>query len=163
MKNLIVYYSYEGNTEAIAKTIQKAINADILKLTPEKEKKTKSLLRFVWGGIQVYMTKKPKLKSYKIDISKYDNIFIGSPCWFGTFAPPINTFLTENKINNKNIFLFVSNGGNMRNIWKNYEKILNGNKIISKIDFVYPLKTDIKKAETKANKWAITNLEKINN
>ncbi len=37
MKNLIVYYSYEGNCEEISKTIKETISADILKLVPEKE------------------------------------------------------------------------------------------------------------------------------
>lgn len=154
MKNLIVYYSYEGNSEIIAKVIQKELNTDILKLIPKKEKKTKSLFKFVWGGLQVYMTKKPKLEDYNIDLKQYDNIFIGSPCWFGTFAPPINTFLSENDIKGKNIFLFVCNGGNMRNTWKNYENILKGNNIISKIDFVYPIKNGIESAKQKAVEWA---------
>ena len=92
----------------------------------------------------------PKLKKYDIDLSKYDNIIIGSPCWFGTYAPPINTFLTENKLQNKNIYLFVCNGGNLRNTWKNYEKILKGNKIISKLDLIYPIKTGITPAKEKA-------------
>ena len=48
MKNLIVYYSYEGNTEELVKGMQEVIDADVLKLIPKKEKKTKSLFRFVW-------------------------------------------------------------------------------------------------------------------
>lgn len=154
MKNLIVYYSYEGNTEELVKGIQAGIEADVLKLVPKKEKKTKSLFRFVWGGMQVYMTKKPELETYKVDISKYDNIFIGSPCWFGTYAPPINTFLSETEIKDKNIFLFVCDGGNMRNTWKNYEEALQGNNIVDKIDFVYPIKNGIEEAKQKAGKWA---------
>ena len=47
MKNLIVYYSYEGNFKEISKAIKETISADILKLVPEKEKKTQSLFRFV--------------------------------------------------------------------------------------------------------------------
>ena len=160
MKNLIVYYSYEGNCEEISKAIQEVTNADILKLVPKKEKKTKSLFRFVWGGMQVYMTKKPKLETYKIDLTKYDNIFIGSPCWVGTYAPPINTFLSENNLKDKNIFLFVCNGGNMRNTWKNYEEVLKENKIVSKIDFVYPIKNGIETAKKKAKEWALSQLEK---
>lgn len=156
MKNLIIYYSYEGNCEEISKELEKTLNADVLKLVPKKEKKTKSLFRFVWGGMQVYMTKKPELEPYNIDLSKYDNIIIGSPCWFGTYAPPINTFLSENKIIDKNIYLFVCNGGNLRNTWSNYEKALEGNKIVSKIDFVYPIKNGIDKAKEKARDWALS-------
>ena len=159
MKNLIVYYSYEGNCEEISKAILEVIDADVLKVVPKKEKKTKSLFRFVWGGMQVYMTKKPELEKYNVDLSKYDNIIIGSPCWFGTYAPPINTFLSENEIKNKNIFLFVCNGGNMRNTWKNYEETLKENTIVSKIDFVYPIKNGIEDAKKKAKEWAVSYLK----
>lgn len=159
MKNLIVYYSYEGNTEQLVKEMQKEIKADVLELKPKKEKKKKSLFRFVWGGVQVYMTKKPELEEYNIDLSKYDNIIIGSPCWFGTFTPPINTFLLDNKIENKNIYLFVCNGGNLRNTWKNYEKILKQNNIVSKLDLVYPIKNGIEEATKKTNEWIKNNLK----
>ncbi len=153
MKNLIVYYSYEGNTEEIVKALSQDIEADVLKLVPEKEKKTPSLYRFVWGGMQVYMTKKPKLKSYHVDMSKYSNIIIACPCWFGTFAPPINTFISENLMTNKNIYLLVCNGGNMRNTWENFEKALSGSNIVSKLDLVYPIKNGIQDAKDKATEW----------
>ena len=29
-----------------------------------------------------------------ININNYDNVFIGTPIWVGTYAPPYNTFLT---------------------------------------------------------------------
>lgn len=159
MKNLIVYYSYEGNTEELVKGLESEIEADVLKLVPKNEKKTKSLFRFVWGGIQVYMTKKPELEEYKIDLSEYENIIIGSPCWFGTYAPPVNTFLSENKIEGKNIYLFVCNGGNLRNTWKNYEDALKGNRIVSKLDLLYPIKNGIESAKEKTNRWIKENLK----
>lgn len=159
MKNLIVYYSYEGNTEELVKGLESEIEADVLKLAPKNEKKTKSLFRFVWGGIQVYMTKKPELEEYKIDLSEYENIIIGSPCWFGTYAPPVNTFLSENKIEGKNIYLFVCNGGNLRNTWKNYEDALKGNRIVSKLDLLYPIKNGIESAKEKTNRWIKENLK----
>lgn len=160
MKNLIIYYSYEGNTEKITEAIKEVTNADVLKLVPKKEKKTKSLFRFVWGGMQVYMTKKTELEPYEVDLSKYDNIFIGSPCWFGTYAPPINTFLSENKIEGKNIYLYVCNGGNMRNTWKNYEETLKGNNIVDKLDLVYPIKNGLEESTKKAQEWAKQALNK---
>ncbi len=153
MKNLIVYYSYEGNTEELVNGMKNVIEADVLKLVPKKEKITKNLFRFIWGGMQVYMTKKPELEEYHVDLSQYDNIIIGSPCWFGTYAPSINTFLSENKITNKNIYLFVCNGGNLRNTWSDFEKALEGNKIVSKIDLVYPIKNGIEVSKKQINEW----------
>lgn len=159
MKNLIVYYSYEGNTEALVNGIKEVIDTDVIKLVPKKEKKTKSLFRFVWGGMQVYMTKKPKLQPYKVELSKYDNIIIGTPCWFGTFAPPINTFLSENEIKNKNIYLLVCNGGNLRSTWKNFEEALKGNNIISKYDIIYPIKNGIEQSKYKVKDWILLSLK----
>ena len=159
MKNLIVYYSYEENTEELVKGMQEVIDADVLKLIPKKEMKTKSLFRFVWGGMQVYMTKNPELEEYNIDLSKYDNIIIGLPCWFGTYAPPINTFLSDNKMKNKNIYLLVCNGGNLRNTWKNYEEILKENNIVSKLDIVYPIKNGIEAAKKRTNEWIKNNFK----
>lgn len=159
MKNLIVYYSYEGNTEELVKGMKDVIKADVLRLVPKKEKISKGLFRFVWGGMQVYMTKTPELEEYSIDLSKYDNIIIGSPCWFGTYAPPINTFLTENTIKDKNIYLLVCNGGNMRNTWSNYETALKGNNIISKLDLVYPIKNGIEQAKNRVNTWITSNIK----
>lgn len=153
MNTLIVYYSYEGNTYELVKGIKSVIKSDVLELVPLKEKKTKSLFRFVWGGIEVYMTKKPKLKEYNVDLSKYDNIIIASPCWFGTYAPAINTFLSENDIKNKNIYLLVSNGGNLRNTFKDFDKALEGNNIVSKLDIVYPIKNGIEESKEKVNNW----------
>lgn len=163
MKSLIVYYSYEGNCEAISKGIQEVTNADILCLQPKKEKKTKSLFRFIWGGMQVYMTKKPELVPYSIDLSQYDTIFIGSPVWFGTYAPPINTFLTENEIKNKKVGIFICSGNNKRNTFDNFKDALKGNDIIGEIEFVYPIKNGIETAMQTAKQWAKECRSKIDN
>lgn len=153
MKNLIVYYSYEGNTEELVKGMREVINADTLRLTVKDEKPAKSMFRFVWGGLQVYMKKKLELEPYHVSLDEYDNIIIGTPCWFGSYAPAIHTFLSDNKISGKNIYLFVCNGGNMRNTWHNFEMALKGNTIVSKIDLVYPIKNGIDEAKKKVNEW----------
>lgn len=158
MKTLIVYYSYEGNCEALASSMASATGADLLKLEVENEKPTKSAFRFVWGGMQVYMTKKPALKAYHVDLSQYDSIVIATPCWFGTYAPAINTFLSENPFSGKKVCLLVCNGGNLRNTWANFEKALAGNTIVSKLDLVYPIKNGIEDAKKKANEWVLKSL-----
>lgn len=159
MKNLIVYYSYEGNTEALVNGMKDVIDADIIKLEPVVEKKYKGLLKFAWGGNQVFMVKTPKLKPYKLDLKKYKNIIIGTPCWIGTFAPPIRTFLNDNKIKNKNIYLLVCNGGGVKNTFKDFEKALEGNTIISALDIVYPLKKGKEESIKTVNNWIKDNLK----
>lgn len=153
MENLIVYYSYEGNTYELVNGMLEVIKADVVRLVPKGEKKSKSLYRFIWGAKEVYMTRKPELEEYHVDLDKYDNIIICSPCWFGSYAPPINTFLTDNKFKNKNVYLLMCDGNNLRNTWKNYDKALEGNNIVSRIDFVYPKKKGLDKAIKNAQDW----------
>lgn len=153
MKNLIIYYSYEGNTEALVKGMQQVVDADVLKLTVREEKPTKSMFRFVWGGMQVYMKKMPELNAYDVNLADYDSIIIGTPCWFGTYAPAINTFLSENKLNGKKMYLFVCNGGNLRKTWSDFENALKGNTIVAKLDLVYPIKNGLTEAQKKLNTW----------
>lgn len=160
MKNLIVYYSYEGNTKKLVEAITKVIDADVIELKPKNEKVYKGMFRFVWGAKEVYMTKKPKLEEYNVDLSKYSNIILAGPCWFGTYCPPINTFLSDNKFQGKNVYLLMCDGNNLRNTWRDYEKALKGNTIVSKIDFVYPIKNGIEEASKKAQDWITENLIK---
>lgn len=162
MKSLIVYYSYEGNCEEISKAIKEVTDADVVCLKPKKEKKTKSLFRFVWGGMQVYMAKTPEIEKVDIDFSNYDLIFIGTPCWFGTFAPPLNTFFKEYKFENKQVAIFTCNGGNLRHTHKDLEEALNKNTIVDTIDFVYPIKNGIEKSQEKAKEWAKNCMKKAN-
>ena len=49
MKKLVVFYSYEGNTKFIAKTIAESINEDILELKPVKDMDSKGFMKFIWG------------------------------------------------------------------------------------------------------------------
>ncbi|KKK44696.1 MAG: hypothetical protein Lokiarch_15860 [Candidatus Lokiarchaeum sp. GC14_75] len=66
LKKLIVYYSLTGNTRFIAETLKDPIEADILELKPIKELNADSTSRFIWGGYQSTMKKKPKLMDFDI-------------------------------------------------------------------------------------------------
>ncbi len=44
-------------------------------------------------------------------MNEYDTIFIGSPNWWSSIAPPISTFLNNNPLENKIIMPFASHGG----------------------------------------------------
>jgi multimeric flavodoxin WrbA len=44
------------------------------------------------------------------DIANYDFIFIGYPVWFGTYAPPVATFLDQTDLSGKKIVPFCTFG-----------------------------------------------------
>ena len=113
MKILVVYYSLEGNTAYVAEKIANATGADIMRLVPKKAYSDKGFSKFFWGGKSAVMNEKPALEAYNTDLSGYDCVVIGFPVWAGRFAPPIRTFVEENKsaLREKKLFAYACQSG----------------------------------------------------
>ncbi|HPF17383.1 MAG TPA: flavodoxin [Thermotogota bacterium] len=110
-KILVLYYSYEGHTKKIAEVIAKELSADIEGIKPIKEMKSKGFGKFLWGGGQVVMKKKPELKPMNVNPDDYDLIFIGTPVWAFTYAPPVKTILETGILRDKKIAFFYTHEG----------------------------------------------------
>ena len=52
----------------------------------------------------------PDIKPLKADLSKYDVIFLGYPIWFGTYAPPVATLLSQVDLSGKKVVPFCTFG-----------------------------------------------------
>ena len=113
MKTLIVYYSLEGNTDYVAKRIARRLGADLLRLVPVKEYSKKGLRKYFQGGKSVMSSQKPELEEYKADLADYDRVLLGFPVWASDFAPPLRTFVTENRgrLKKKHLAAFACQGG----------------------------------------------------
>jgi flavodoxin len=154
MKNLVIYYSLEGNTNLIAQTISKEINADILELIPKKEFPSTGFKKYLWGGKSVIFKQKPTLINKDKDINIYDNIFIGTPIWAGTYASPLNTFIDNYKISNKNIALFACHGGGgVGKCFEKFKEAFPNNNFIGEINFLDPLKNNTDENISKTKDW----------
>lgn len=139
MKTAIIYYSLEGNMDYIAKRIGDENKCDLYRLIPKKEYPTGKISKFFWGGKSVTFGEKPALLNDKININEYDTIIIGSPVWAGTYAPPLNTFFHDYKIQSKNIILVATNsGGEAVKCFTKMRQQLNNNTILGTFDFHDP-------------------------
>lgn len=110
-KTLIVYYSHSGNTKKVAEYIAKKTNGDLLALKPlpsyphnynavlEQAKKE------IQGGVL------PQLEMEKTDLTAYHTVFLGTPNWWGTMAPPLASFLHKNNLSGKKAAVFCTHGG----------------------------------------------------
>ena len=76
-----------------------------------------------------------KLKK-KLILSNYDKVLIGYPVWWGVPPRIINTFIEENNLENKKIYLFATSGGSNINTSVTYLKreYPNLNIISGKVD-----------------------------
>ena len=96
MKTLVVYFSLEGNTEYVAKRMEKITGADLLQLVPKKAYHDKGFAKFFWGGKSAVMAEKPELEETKVDLAGYERIIFGFPVWASNFTPPLRTFIEDN-------------------------------------------------------------------
>ena len=54
---------------------------------------------------------KPPIKAKVTNIKEYDIVFVGSPNWWNTIAPPVMTFLSEHDLSGKTIVPFITHAG----------------------------------------------------
>jgi len=154
MEKLIIYYSFEGNTRLIADNIAKTVEADVLELKPKNEIRSKGFMKYFWGGKAAMMKEKPEILPVDKDLDKYDLIFIGTPVWAWTYAPPLSTFFDTCSLSGKNVALFCCHGGGKGGIFDKMKTALDGNNILGEIDFQDPLKNDPDANVQKAIEWA---------
>ncbi len=114
MKDLIVFYSLEGNTKYVVDKIKSGTGAECLELVPKKAYLSKGFMKFVWGGKSAVMGEKPELEDYDVDLSQYDRIIFGFPVWAATYTPPLRTFVSENiaALKGKRFAAFACQSGN---------------------------------------------------
>lgn len=110
-KSIILFYSFEGSTEKVAKYLSQQLNLPIEQIKPVKDLKSKGFSKYLLGGGQVIMKKKPELMPIKSNLDEYDTILIGSPIWAGVFTPGIRTLLENGQLKGKRVAFFYCHDG----------------------------------------------------
>jgi len=95
MKSLIVYYSYSGITRRLAEDIALITDAELLELKPQDPYSFSYNTAVKEVRAQIEKGVCPALMQYDTDIADFDTVFIGSPNWLKTFAPPVLPFCTH--------------------------------------------------------------------
>ncbi len=113
MKNLVVYYSLEGNTAYVAERIKSRMGADTLRLVPKKAYRDKGFAKFFWGGKSAVMAETPALEDYQVNLAEYDRIIFGFPVWASNYTPPLRTFIRDNAeaLKDKRLAAFACESG----------------------------------------------------
>lgn len=113
-KVLVVYYSAQNHTKAVAEKIAKNLDADIFEIVPEEVYGAEDLN---WTNNNSRVSKEHndeslrdvKLKETKVDNwEDYDTVLIGYPIWWGIAAWPVDTFVKANDFNGKTVIPFCT-------------------------------------------------------
>ena len=111
---LVTYFSASGVTKNVAQKIANDNGYDIFEFVPEEIYTPADL---DWTDKNSRSTLEMNDKSFRppivetVDVSAYDTIVIGFPVWWYTAPTIINTFIEENNINSKDMYVFVTSGG----------------------------------------------------
>ena len=109
-KVLVVYYSQTSNTKTVAQEIATRLNADmeeIVAVNPYDGDFQATIARCMEEREEGIT---PEIKHLSADIAKYDEVFIGFPVWFGTYAPPVAAFLDKVDLSGKKVVPFCTFG-----------------------------------------------------
>lgn len=158
MKVLIAYYSHSSNTKKLAELIGKVIKEefssceiDFLNAEPKKAYSQNYNTVLDEAKKDINRSYKPELKNNVTSIDSYDVIFVGSPNWWNTMAPPVSTFISGFDFSNKIIMPFCTHGGGgAGSIKKDIEKTVKS-KQVSKILSVYG--SSASSSENEIKKW----------
>jgi flavodoxin len=130
MKSLVIYYSRkgknyvngairnlkEGNTEVVAKKIVELTGADLFEVEPVKEYSTDYYECTKEAKDELENNERPELKHYLDSIDEYEVIYLGYPCWWGTYPRAMATFLDRYDFNGKKIKPFCTHEGSAMGI-----------------------------------------------
>lgn len=126
MKSIVIYYSYGGNTRRVAEQIGKAICADQIQIRTVKPY-TGSYDQVVeQGQREVNSGFLPEIQPVEVDLSQYDTVILGTPVWWYTFAPAMNSFLHSVDLSGKTVFPFATNGGWIGHTFRDFAKGCHG-------------------------------------
>ena len=108
---LIVYYSLFQNTANLALEIAIQTGGTIRELIPDKNYSFDYNTAAKEVRNQISRGFCPKLICGNEPIDDYQTIFIGTPNWFKTLAPPVMSFLRQHDFTGKTVIPFCTHGG----------------------------------------------------
>jgi flavodoxin len=130
-KTLIVYYSWSGNTQKLAQQIQALTGADIFEITPALAYPSDYDACVKQAKQEINAKKQPELARMPANLADYEVIFVGSPNWWSTIAPPVATFLAKAPLRGKSIIPFCTHGGDGEaNLFADIAKLVPQSKVL---------------------------------
>src|SRR5699024_9322137 len=113
-ETLVVYFSAQNHTEAVAKKIAENLNADIFEIEPVNEYTSEDL---DWTDDNSRVTQEHEDESLRnVELvstsvpnwDSYDTVLIGYPIWWGIAAWPVDSFVEANDFNGKTVIPFCT-------------------------------------------------------
>ena len=118
-KILVSFFSASGVTKEVASKIANITGGDLFEIEPVNKYTNEDLN---WNNANsrssVEMnnpSSRPGVKNKVSNLSDYNTVLIGFPVWWDLAPTIINTFIEENNLESKKIYVFATSGGSSVN------------------------------------------------
>lgn len=85
-KIIVAYFSWSGNTKAVAEEIHKQVGGDIVEIVPETPYSETYSVTVAKAKAEQASNARPAISTKIADFDKYDTIYLGYPNWGGQHA-----------------------------------------------------------------------------
>lgn len=106
-KTLVVYFSWSGNTEAMASYIAEQTGGDLYEIEPKVAYPTDYNETGDIAKVERDENARPEIANLPASIDEYDTILVGYPIWWHTAPMIIGTFLENYDLTGKEIYPFT--------------------------------------------------------
>lgn len=110
-KSLVVYFSWSGNTENVAKSIQSQTDSDIFEIVPSTPYSDDYDTVVDLAQEEQRSNARPAISGSIESIEQYDVIYVGFPNWWGDMPMILYTFFDTYDLSGKTVALFCTSGG----------------------------------------------------
>lgn len=130
-KSIVVYFSWSGNTENVAKSIQSQTNSDIFEIVPATPYSDDYDTVVDLAQEEQRNNARPAISGSIENIEKYDVVYVGFPNWWGDMPMILYTFFDTYDLSDKTVALFCTSGGSGLSNTVNEVKTLEPNATVT--------------------------------
>lgn len=110
-KSLVVYFSWSGNTENVAKSIQSQTDSDIFEIIPATPYSDDYDTVVDLAQEEQRNNARPAISGNIENMEQYDVVYVGFPNWWGDMPMILYTFFDTYDLSGKTVALFCTSGG----------------------------------------------------
>jgi len=140
-KTAVVYFSWspDGSTRYAAETIARAVNADVFEIKAEMPYPGNYSKCCDEAKPECYGKALRPVKPLEgFDPSAYELVFVGTPNWWGTMAPPVRSWVSSvaEALKGRKAVMFQTNGGGgLQRAGKEFAELLPGVTVLDPMSF----------------------------
>ncbi|HIS44004.1 MAG TPA: hypothetical protein IAB47_01410 [Candidatus Scatomorpha merdigallinarum] len=100
---LVAYFSYSGNTRAVAQALSELTGADLFEIAPREDYSNV----YMQSNSEIRRSERPELDAAVEDMDSYDIVFVGYPVWWHATPMIIGTFLESYDLTGVDVYPFT--------------------------------------------------------